>query len=120
MRERLTFQIGGHLSGLAAVILITVVFQHEFPLAKTTTIVLTYLLAVLIASTVWGLGVSVVMSVLAALCVDYYFLPPVGTFNITDTQDWVALFFISHHSGDRERSIRSRAAPGAGSQTAAQ
>jgi len=92
VRDRLTFQIGGHLSGLAAVILITVVFQHEFPLAKTTTVVLTYLLAVLIASTVWGLGVSVIMSLLSALCVDYYFLPPVGTFNITDTQDWVALF----------------------------
>jgi two-component system, OmpR family, sensor histidine kinase KdpD len=91
MRDRLTFQIGGYLSGLAAVIAITFVYQHEFFPVRTTTIVLTYLLAVLIASAVWGLGISVFTSVLAALCVDYYFLPPVGTFNITDTQDWVTL-----------------------------
>jgi two-component system sensor histidine kinase KdpD len=91
VRNQLTFQISGYLSGLAAVILITLVFHHEYMLVKMTTIVLTYLLAVLIASAVWGLGVSVTMSVLAALCVDYFFLPPVGTFNITDTQDWVAL-----------------------------
>lgn len=91
MRDQLTFQIGGYLSGLAAVILITVIYQHEFLLVKTTTIILTYLLAVLIASAIWGLGVSVFTSLLATLCVDYYFLPPVGTFNITDTQDWVTL-----------------------------
>jgi two-component system sensor histidine kinase KdpD len=92
VRDQLTFQIGGHLSGLAAIILITAVFQRELLLVKTTTIILTYLLGILVASTIWGLGVSVFMSLLAALCVDYYFLPPVGTFNITDSQDWVTLF----------------------------
>jgi two-component system sensor histidine kinase KdpD len=92
VRDQLSFQIGGYLSGLAAVILITAIYQREFLLVKTTTIILTYLLAVLIASTVWGLGVSVFTSLIAALCVDYYFLPPIGTFNITDTQDWVTLF----------------------------
>jgi two-component system sensor histidine kinase KdpD len=92
VRDQLTFQIGGHLSGLAAVILITAFFDHEVLLVKTTTIILTYLLAILIASTVWGLGVSVFMSLLSALCVDYYFLPPVGTFNINDSQDWITLF----------------------------
>ena len=91
MRDQLTFQIGGHLSGLAAVIFITAVYQHELLLVKTTTIILTYLLAILIASTIWGLGVSVFMSLLSALCVDYYFLPPVGTFNINDSQDWITL-----------------------------
>ena len=92
MRDQLTFQIGGHLSGLAAVILISAFFNHEVSLVKTTTIILTYLLAILIASTIWGLGVSVFMSLLSALCVDYYFLPPVGTFNINDSQDWITLF----------------------------
>ena len=92
MRDQLTFQIGGHLSGLAAIILITAAYQRELLLVKTTTVILTYLLGILIASTIWGLGVSVFMSLLAALCVDYYFLPPVGTFNITDSQDWITLF----------------------------
>jgi two-component system sensor histidine kinase KdpD len=88
VRDELTFQIGGHISGLLTVILITAVYHLH---ANTTTVVLTYLLAILVASTFWGLGVSVFMSVLSALCVDYYFLPPLGTFNISDTQDWVAL-----------------------------
>jgi two-component system, OmpR family, sensor histidine kinase KdpD len=91
VRDPLTFQIKGILSGLATVILITLFYTHGFVLVKTTTVVLTYLLAILIASAVWGIGVSVLMSVLAAMCVDYYFLPPVGTFNISDSQDWITL-----------------------------
>lgn len=81
----------GYAAGLAAVGFITLLYYREFTFVRTTTVVLTYLLAVLSASAIWGLGVSVFMSVIAAICVDYYFLPPVGTLNITDTQDWVAL-----------------------------
>jgi len=32
------------------------------------------------------------MSVTAMLCVDYFFLPPIGTFNINDPEDWITLF----------------------------
>jgi two-component system, OmpR family, sensor histidine kinase KdpD len=92
VRDPLTFQIRGYLTGLATIIVVTMIYDHEVELVKTTTIVLTYLLAILIASTVWGLGVSVFMSVMSALCVDYFFLPPLGTLNINDTQDWVTLF----------------------------
>jgi two-component system, OmpR family, sensor histidine kinase KdpD len=88
----LTSQIGRYIAGIAAIILITFFYRHEFLSFKTTTIVLTYLLAVLIASAIWGLGVSIFMSVAATMCVDYFFLPPVGTLNINDPQDWVALF----------------------------
>jgi two-component system, OmpR family, sensor histidine kinase KdpD len=79
-----------HLAGLATIALITFC-SHEFQSARLTTVVLAYLLAVLGASAIWGLGVSVVMSLAATMCLDYYFLPPVGTFNINDPQDWVAL-----------------------------
>lgn len=84
-------QFLGYALGLAIILVITHFYAHEFQSARTTTVVLTYLLAVLSASAIGGLGVSVFMSIVAAACVDYYFLPPVGTFNITDTQDWVAL-----------------------------
>ena len=92
MRKRLSFQISGYVAGLAAIALITLIYYHHILLVKTTTVVLTFLLAILIASAVWGLGVSVVMSVTAMLCVDYFFLPPVGTFNINDPEDWVTIF----------------------------
>ena len=92
MPKRLLFQISGYVAGLAAVGLITLIYSHWFVFVKTTTIVLTYLLAVLVSSAIWGLGVSTFMSVAATMCVDYFFLPPAGTFNINDPQDWVALF----------------------------
>ncbi len=49
------------------------------------------------------------MSVAATLCVDYFFLPPVGTLNINDSQDWVALvsFLITALVGS-ELSVRAR------------
>ena len=49
------------------------------------------------------------MSVVAMMCVDYFFLPPVGTFNINDPQDWVALlsFLITAVIGS-ELSARAR------------
>jgi len=91
MQRFLRSQLGGTILGLAAAGLITEVYYSWFPSFKTTTVVLTFLLSILISSTLWGLGVSVLLSVAAALCVDYFFLPPIGTFNINDPQDWVVL-----------------------------
>jgi len=91
VRKSAAQQVAGYVAGLAAIGFITILYHREFLFARTTTIVLTYLLAVLSASAIWGLGVSVFMSIAAAICVDYYFLPPVGTLNINDPQDWVAL-----------------------------
>ena len=92
MPRRFSFEIGGYIAGAIAIALVTVVYYDHIVPAKTTTVVLTFLLAVLVASAVWGLGVSVFMSLTAMLCVDYFFLPPVGTFNINDPEDWVVLF----------------------------
>jgi two-component system, OmpR family, sensor histidine kinase KdpD len=55
-------------------------------------VALSFLLAILAVSAVWGMAVSILMSVIAMLSFNYFFLPPVGTFTITDPQNWVALF----------------------------
>ncbi len=57
-----------------------------------TTVALTLLLAVLIVAATWGLRYAVALAVLATLAFNYFFLPPVGTWNIADPQNWVALF----------------------------
>lgn len=57
-----------------------------------TTVALTYLLGVLVVSTTWGLRYAIFFAVVATLAFNYFFLPPVGTFTIADTQNWVALF----------------------------
>jgi two-component system sensor histidine kinase KdpD len=77
--------------GLAIICLITLFYRRALPV-NATTAGFTFLMAILIASTVWGFRVATAMSVTATLAFDYFFLPPVGTLNIADPQDWVALF----------------------------
>ena len=57
-----------------------------------TTVALTFLLSVLVVSAQWGLLCSLFQAVIATAAFNYYFLPPIGSFNIADTQNWVALF----------------------------
>jgi two-component system sensor histidine kinase KdpD len=87
--------LGGRAFGFA-VSLVTVAgialfFRHARDVNQTT-VALAFLLAILAVSAVWGMAVSVFMSVTAVLAFNYFFLPPVGTFTIIDPQNWVALF----------------------------
>lgn len=78
-------------AALGLVIGISVFYRHVLTV-NPTTVALTFLLAILAVSTVWGIAVSVFMSIVAMLAFNYYFLPPVGTFTVADPQNWVALF----------------------------
>jgi sigma-B regulation protein RsbU (phosphoserine phosphatase) len=49
------------------------------------------LLVVLFVATIWGRWPAMVASVLAVLCFNFFFLPPIYTFTIADPQNWVAL-----------------------------
>ena len=75
---------------LCIVLAITYVYRKLLPVNQTT-VALTFLLAILTVSTVWGLRVSVFMSLAAMLAYDYFFLPPVGQFVIASPENWVAL-----------------------------
>jgi two-component system sensor histidine kinase KdpD len=79
------------LAAFAVVLGISLVYRHLL-IVNPTTVALTFLLAILAVSTVWGIAVSVFMSVVAMLAFNYYFLPPVGRFTIADPQNWIALF----------------------------
>jgi two-component system sensor histidine kinase KdpD len=50
-----------------------------------------YLLTVLTVATAWGLAEAVLTSVVATLCFNFFFLPPVGTLTVADPENWVAL-----------------------------
>lgn len=62
-----------------------------------TTVALTFLLGILFVANRLGLRYSVYMSFLAAVAFNLFFLPPIGTLTIADSQNWVALlaFLIS-------------------------
>jgi two-component system, OmpR family, sensor histidine kinase KdpD len=60
------------------------------------TVALALLLVVLAAATLSRLWVAIVTSAVAMLVINFFFMPPLGTFTIADPQNWVALFvFLS-------------------------
>src|SRR6266704_1981130 len=98
--------LGGRIAGVAVSLIVVagiVVFYRHVLHANQTTVALSFLLAILAVSAVWGMAVSLFMSVLAMLSFNYFFLPPVGTFTIVDPQNWVALFafLITSITGSR-------------------
>lgn len=56
-----------------------------------TTAALGLLVIVLAASALSRQWVAVVSSFVAALCLNYFFVPPVGTFSVADSRNWVSL-----------------------------
>ena len=83
--------IGVLVASLAAIAL-TAVLLRLLPDISPTTVSLALLLIVLGAATVGRLQVAIVASVAAMLTLNFFFLPPVGTFTIADPQNWIALF----------------------------
>jgi len=77
---------------VASILLIVITFGYSRLLhVNQTTVALSFLLAILAVSAVWGMVVAIFMSVCAMLLFNYFFLPPIGTFTIADPQNWVAL-----------------------------
>lgn len=79
----------------AGVAVITVISRQT--LANATTVSLAYMLLVLLTSLISGFGAAISASAAATLCLNYYFMQPVGTFQIDRTEDWIALaaFLVS-------------------------
>jgi two-component system sensor histidine kinase KdpD len=71
---------------------VTAMYFSWLGVTNPTTAALSFLLIILFVAASSRLWVAVVASVAAALSFDYFFLPPVDTFNIDDPQDWIALF----------------------------
>jgi two-component system, OmpR family, sensor histidine kinase KdpD len=83
-----TFGVGIALALIAGISFLYRNILH----VNQTTVALSFLLAILAVSAVWGMVVSVCMSLAAMLVFNYLFLPPVGKLTIADPQNWVALF----------------------------
>jgi len=77
-------------AGMAGVAVVTAGFRAA-GITNATTIALAYLLVTLFVASLGDLSVAVATSVIATLCFNYFFLPPVGTFTIADPHNWIAL-----------------------------
>ncbi len=58
---------------------------------NNTTVALLLLLFVQVCASIGGIAPSILAALVGTLCFNYFFLPPVGTFTISDPQNWVAL-----------------------------
>ncbi|MGA3237318.1 MAG: ATP-binding protein [Bryobacteraceae bacterium] len=76
----------------AALLLVAAVMAvYHWALAvNAVTAALTLLLAILFISTLWGLAEATAASIAAVLGFNYFFLEPIGTFRIQDSQNIVA------------------------------
>jgi len=90
MRTPLLARIVQFAGALALVLAITFIYHKILPV-NATTVALSFLLAILVISAVWGIVVSVAMSLVAMVLFNYFFLPPVGKLTVADPQNWVAL-----------------------------
>ncbi len=72
--------------GLAALTFLGVAFR-----VNLSTMSFVYLLLVVVVAVRFGLWPATLTSFVAVACLDYYFTPPIFTFNITDPQDYVEL-----------------------------
>ena len=78
------------LAAVLAVAATLALYRFLIPV-NATTVALSLLLLVLAVSARWGLAEATLASLVAVLGLNYFFLPPVGTFTIQDPQNWVAL-----------------------------
>lgn len=97
----------------AAIVFVTVTFRAWLHLTNPTIAALSFLLVVLLTATVSRLRAAVVTCVIADLFLNYFFMPPFGTFTIADPQNWVALFVfitVSVVASSLSSALRDRAA----------
>ena len=87
------------LRGIAAVLglvaLTTAVAVAVRPIVGANSIDIIYLLPVIAAATLFGLRSSLVASLAAALAYNFFFLPPLYTFTISDPQNVVTLLVLT-------------------------
>lgn len=93
-----------HAAGaLAALATVTAAYAVWLGLRNPTVVGLSFLMIVLLVAAASTLRVAVATSVLALLALNYFFMPPVGTFRLEDPENWVALlvFLVVSYVGSR-------------------
>jgi two-component system sensor histidine kinase KdpD len=79
----------GYFAGLAAVVTVTLcAYQLHLNLSSSGSL---YFLAVVLVSVSWGFGAATATSLIAVNCLNFFFVPPVLTWRVSDPQNWVAL-----------------------------
>jgi two-component system sensor histidine kinase KdpD len=76
----------------SAIFVITRIALQFGVVANPTTVGFSFLILVVFCAIFTDLPVAIVTSVVATLCYNYFFFPPVGTFRIAAFDNWIAVF----------------------------
>jgi two-component system sensor histidine kinase KdpD len=80
----------GYAIAIAGVALVTAIFAPLAGYANPTIVSLALLLVVLVAATIFGSRPALIASIAGVLSLNFFFLPPLYTFTISDPQNWAA------------------------------
>ena len=81
-------------TSVAAVGLVTVGYAGWLGVSNPAIVSTTYLLVVLLVAATSRFSIAAVTSVIAILCFNFFFLPPIGKWTISESENWVALFAL--------------------------
>jgi two-component system sensor histidine kinase KdpD len=90
-RSALDQRWAGYVAAALSVGLLTLVLKTVSAHVNAATVSLALLLNVLFIATRWGSLPALAASIVAMLCFNFFFLPPLGTFTIAATDNWIAL-----------------------------
>lgn len=90
-RRRIPIWLPRSAAGLALVAAVTGLCYSLIPV-NASTAGFAFLIVILAIAASWGLIESVIASVAAMVCLNFFFLPPILHFTIADPQNWIALF----------------------------
>lgn len=96
----------------AAILLATVGLEALGPRINSTTVALALLLVVLSSATFFGRNPALLASFVAMICFNYFFLPPIGTWHIAESQNlvaWAAFTLTALIAGELSAYARRRA-----------
>jgi two-component system sensor histidine kinase KdpD len=84
-------RIGKTLLFSALILIITQLIRAFTAISTPSTAAFSFLIIVLLSAFFGDIFVAIITSIVAALCFDYFFLPPFETFHIAAYSDWVSL-----------------------------
>lgn len=101
-----------YVAPVLAILAATALLEIFHSRINPTTVALAFILIILLAATFLGRNPALLASLAAMLCFNYFFLPPVRTFTISDPQNlvaWVAFVLTAIVAGELSAHARRRA-----------
>lgn len=86
-------QVKGTLIAVFTIALSTLIMKLMYPYLHITNIALLYMVPIVVSSYLSGLSGGIVASICAVLCLNFFFIPPIYTFNVNDFS-YLPTFFV--------------------------